>query len=134
MARILTIDDSALTRNRVCKILRSQGFEVLEASNGNLGLQIIQTENTDCILLDLLMPELDGWHLLKIINEQHILIPVVVLTADLQDTTQQRCFDLGAVAVIHKLPNASILLEAISLALSISSRQPLPVSQPLETH
>jgi two-component system, response regulator, stage 0 sporulation protein F len=134
MARILTIDDSALTRNRVCKILRSQGFEVLEASNGKIGLEIIQAENLDCILLDLLMPELDGWHLLKILKEQHIPVPVVVLTADLQDTTQHRCSDLGAVAVIHKLPNPSILLEAVSLALSTFSEQSLLVSQPLETH
>lgn len=122
MASVLTIDDSALTRRKVSKILKAHGIEVLEAKNGAEGLACIQDCQVDCILLDLVMPDLSGWEVLKTLHERGSQIPVVVVTADLQSTTRQRCLDLGAVAIVHKLPKEDILITAIQSALT--TRQP----------
>lgn len=60
MARILIIDDSWGTRQIIAKILKADGYELLETGDGKEGLQMAEKHRPDCILLDLLMPEMDG--------------------------------------------------------------------------
>jgi CheY-like chemotaxis protein len=115
MAKILIIDDSLFQRRSIRKILEIDGHEIQEAMNGQQGLEMIPTFAPDCILLDILMPELSGLGLLKILREQENQTPVVVLTADIQDTTTQECLNLGAKNVIHKplLPMEGDKLRAV---------------------
>ncbi len=117
MARILTIEDSLLSRRAIVKILRSDGYEILEAANGQQGLDMAATYAPDCILLDLLMPDLDGRDVLRTLRCRGILVPVIVITADVQRSSQQECLELGAIAVIRKLPNPEELKRAIAMAL-----------------
>ncbi len=102
MARILVVDDSAYQRLKAHRILEEAGHVTLEAVNGRDGLERIADDGPDCVVLDLLMPELDGIEVLREVRDQGIATPVVVLTADLQDTTRRLCMELGAAAVIHK--------------------------------
>ena len=119
MARILVIDDSSLIRKILSGILKAEGHEVLKAVNGREGLQMAVTHRPDCILLDLLMPEMDGFELLNKFKEQGMTIPVIVSTADIQDTTRKTCLELGAVSLINKPPKKDGLLKAIQNALDL---------------
>ena len=111
--RILVIDDSAFTRQMVAKILTAQDDEVLEAMNGQDGIEKAEQYRPDCIVLDLLMPEMDGFGVLRALKEKDLTIPTIVLSADIQETTQAECLKLGAVAFLEKPLKEGELLEAV---------------------
>ncbi len=102
MARILVVDDSAYQRVKIHRILEEAGHVSVEAVNGREGLERIAEDAPDCVILDMLMPELDGIEVLREVRDQGITVPIIVLTADVQDTTRQLCMDLGAATVINK--------------------------------
>lgn len=117
MARILIVEDARLTRRMLSEILREEGHEVLEASGGLQGLELAMIRSPDCIFLDLLMPDLDGREVLQILRNEGLKIPVVVITADIQETTREECLKLGAVAVMKKVLKADTLRQGIQIAL-----------------
>ncbi|HBK96839.1 MAG TPA: response regulator [Microcoleaceae bacterium UBA10368] len=120
MTSILVVEDSWLTRRVICKILRAEGYETWEASCGPEALEILSTQTPNCMLLDLLMPEMEGREVLQAMREKGFKIPVIVITADIQSTTRSECMELGALAVIHKMPNSGELIGWIKKALSAS--------------
>jgi CheY-like chemotaxis protein len=117
MTRILVIDDSMYQRNKVRRTMVEAGYELLEATNGREGLEIVATHTPDCILLDLIMPEMDGIEVLQTLHNQWEHMPVVVLTADIQESTRQQCLKLGAVAFINKPLQEAEMLQAIKQAI-----------------
>jgi len=117
MAKILVTDDSKFLRNRICKSLNSDTHEILEACNGLECMQIINSTPPDVIFLDLVMPEMDGFEVLKSMHDQKINIPVIILTADIQDGIAERCMELGAIAYLNKPPKQDELLAALEYAL-----------------
>ena len=120
MTSILVVEDSWLTRRVICKILRAEGYETNEASSGPEALELLETLTPDCMLLDLLMPDMEGREVLQALRERGIKVPVIVITADIQSTTREECMELGALAVIHKMPNSDELVGWIKKALSAS--------------
>ena len=112
MVKIVVADDSNLIRMKLKKHLKDE-YEVVEAHNGRDALVKIKIEKPDIILSDLLMPEMDGFELLRRIQEDKIPIPVVILTADIQFETNQKCLELGAFKVLNKPPNREDLLKFI---------------------
>ncbi|CAH2032060.1 response regulator [Trichlorobacter ammonificans] len=117
MARVLLIDDSGFARNLTGKILKQAGHEVVEAEDGLKGLKVVTTESPDCIVADMLMPEMDGLKFLLALRNNALQIPVIILTADVQDKTRSDCLEYGAVEVLHKPPRAETLLAAVTSAL-----------------
>jgi len=113
MSAILVIEDSAFTRRRVAEILRTDGNQIIEAANGYEGLEKAEKLKPDCIVLDLLMPEMNGFEVLNELKERGLTIPVVVLSADVQNTTQKECRELGAVAFVQKPFGEDELVQAI---------------------
>ncbi|MBW4680167.1 MAG: response regulator [Microcoleus vaginatus WJT46-NPBG5] len=121
MTLILIIEDAWFTRRAIGKILQQSGYETLEAENGREGLEIAASRpDIDGILLDLLMPEVDGWGVLKALREKQSRLPVIVLTADIQESTRQQCLELGAFTVINKPPKPEELRQVLQTALSAS--------------
>ncbi len=118
MAQILVIDDSRFLRHLVCNWLLEGGHQVTEAENGADGLVMIASHSPDCILLDLAMPRLDGLEVLEDLRAHGCTIPVIVVTADVQETTSQQCLDLGARAVMNKPSSPKELNEAVSNVLA----------------
>jgi threonine synthase len=83
-ARVAIIDDTADARRLVRRILQSQGdFTISEAANGREGLELVQREHPDLVVLDLMMPEIDGYAVLEALkaNPDTADIPVIVSTA-----------------------------------------------------
>ena len=125
MPRVLITDDSQLTRRILKTILEADGHEAIEASSGGAALEMIDSHVPDCVLLDLLMPDMSGFDVLKTLNDKGISIPVVVVTADIQETARERCIQMGAVDFLNKPPKEQDLRAAVRKALA-SQKQGLP--------
>ena len=95
---ILVVDDAVTNRLVLKRMLESQGHRVSTANDGEAALKLIETQPFDLVLLDVMMPVMDGFEVLAILRERpdwHKL-PVVVISA-LNDTTSVvRCVSLGA--------------------------------------
>ena len=90
-------------------MLTAEGHEVVEAGDGAEGLRRAN-EGVDGVLLDLIMPEMDGFAVLEVLHSERPGLPVVVLTADIQDATRRQCLDLGAHGFLNKPPRREELL------------------------
>jgi len=117
MVRILIIDDSLLNRRKLTSILAPKDYTLIEACDGEEGLEMIHSQQPDCILTDLLMPKLDGFGLLKALRIEHNSIPIIVITADIQNTSREMCIQLGAFALLNKPPRPDQVLQAVEEAL-----------------
>ncbi|MBD1862094.1 MULTISPECIES: response regulator transcription factor [Trichocoleus] len=118
MALILIVEDAWFTRRLISKTLQAAGHTTVEASCGREGLEKALTHAPDCILLDLLMPDLDGREVLQKLRDQESRMPAIVLTADIQSSSRQQCLELGAIAVLGKPPNPQELAAAIDQAIA----------------
>ena len=117
MALVLIIDDSAFQRGVIRSLVRDAGYETEEAENGRAGLEKIAARKPDCILTDLLMPDMGGLELLESLRELGAAIPVIIITGNIQESVRQRCLELGAAAVVNKPVRQEELLPAIEKAL-----------------
>jgi two-component system response regulator VicR len=83
---ILCIEDDQEMIDLICLILSRSGFEIRGANGGKEGLEIIRTEHPDLVLLDLMMPEMDGWEVYQQMKADEATknIPVIVVTAKAQ--------------------------------------------------
>ncbi|MDX6437706.1 MAG: hypothetical protein QOF45_289 [Gaiellaceae bacterium] len=104
MTRVLVIDDEAPIR-LLCRVnLEAEGMSVLEAGDGPSGLAKASAEQPDVILLDVMMPGLDGWGVAEALleDEQTVGIPIIFLTARAEFRDRARGLDIGGVDYITK--------------------------------
>jgi two-component system, OmpR family, alkaline phosphatase synthesis response regulator PhoP len=102
--RVLVIDDEAPIR-LLCRVnLEAEGMEVLEASDGPSGLEQARAERPDVILLDVMMPALDGWRVAEQLLDHDSTreIPVIFLTARAEFRDRARGLDIGGVDYVTK--------------------------------
>ncbi|MDH5700823.1 MAG: response regulator, partial [Nitrospirota bacterium] len=102
MSRVLITDDSLLQRKTLSAIVADVGHEVDTACNGQEALEKIQANPPDCLLLDMLMPIMDGVQVLETLESRGVKLPIIVLTADVQDWLKDRCLQLGATIFLNK--------------------------------
>ncbi len=92
---ILVADDEMEIRELLRLYLEKDGYQVLEAADGRSALSLLETEEIDMALLDIMMPEVDGYHVLKKLRENNNM-PVMILSAKNQDADKILGLDLGA--------------------------------------
>ncbi len=119
MVTVLIIDDSSFFRKRIRSMVAAQGHDTLEASDGRQGLEMITLHSPDCVLMDLLMPEMDGLELLEKLRENGSQIPVIVVTSDIQETTRAQCLELGAKTILNKPPKPAEICHAIDAVVGL---------------
>jgi DNA-binding response OmpR family regulator len=103
-AKVLVIDDEAPIR-LLCRVnLEAEDMEVVEAEDGSTGLELARTERPDVILLDVMMPGLDGWEVLQRLfeDEETRQIPIVFLTARAELRDRARGLELGGLDYVTK--------------------------------
>ena len=113
MTSILVVDDSSFARMQTIKLIKDREWSIVEANNGKDALDKVSNLSVDCILLDLTMPEMDGRTFLHKLREQNIKVPVIVVTADTQDTTRRELLEWGVKKVFNKPIKGEELIEAI---------------------
>ena len=121
MATILIVGDSPMTRARMRDVLSLQGYEVQEAANGREALTLLDTITPDCVLLDLMMPEMGGLDFLRRRNEREERSPVVVLHTGFPESTQAACRAEGAIDFLLKPFDADELLAAVREAVALNA-------------
>lgn len=112
--RILVVDDGAVDRRLMDLYLKRAGFDVAVARHGVEAQEAMAKEPPDMILLDLMMPVMDGMKFLRWLRQEaHNDTPVFVLTAAVEDNAAERALAAGANQVLHKPVDAAELLRAL---------------------
>ena len=121
MATILVIDDSKLMAHVAKSYLETRGHEVLLASDGKSGLDITLSRNPDLILLDLIMPGMDGYHVCEQIktNKATADIPVIIVTSKADPADKVRGLEIGASDYIGKPFDEGELIARVNTHLRI---------------
>lgn len=114
MTQIMVVDDSWLTRRALKNMLEGDGHGVLEASHGLEALTMMDAHSPEIIILDLLMPEMDGFALLAELKKRGSKIPVIVVSADIQNTAREKCLSLGATGFLNKPPKRDELIDILN--------------------
>lgn len=121
VSRILVVDDTPANIQTLTAILKERGYQISVATNGRQALDVVSKVRPDLILLDVMMPEMDGFEAcqkLKASVEWHD-IPIIFLTAKTETDDIVRGFELGAVDYVAKPFNAHELLARVNTHLSI---------------
>jgi DNA-binding response OmpR family regulator len=109
--RILIADDDALVRSSLAAVLHCEGYEVYGAEDGRTAIKSAIEHKPDLVLLDLNMPNMDGWTAFTKLEETRPLIPVIVITA--RPNQYKQAVKLGVDAFMEKPLNFPVLLRAI---------------------
>jgi len=95
LTRVLIIDDDINMTGVLEVVLRDAGYEVLSTNSGIKGVELIQPNNTDVVILDLIMPEMDGWATCRAIREIS-QVPILILSVIDKPELVARALDEGA--------------------------------------
>jgi excisionase family DNA binding protein len=101
---VLVVDDDPQVREVVRVNLEMEGYTVREAANAEEGLAAVADDAPDVILLDVMMPQVDGWEMLRRVQEQHGIgsIPVIMFSGQLEATAEREAQARGAQAFVGK--------------------------------
>ncbi|WP_145330540.1 response regulator transcription factor [Paenibacillus xylanexedens] len=95
MATILVADDDANIRELVCLFLRNDGFDTVEAVDGHQALTLYKERSIDLVVLDIMMPVMDGWALCRELRQLNADLPLLMLTARGETWEKVKGFELG---------------------------------------
>ncbi len=101
MQKILLIEDSGLSRNMFKQAL-GDSYTYLEAADGFTGLETYSMEKPDLVVLDLMLPGMDGFEVLRQLRQLDPASNIIIGSADIQEQTHQQAYNLGAKGFIQK--------------------------------
>jgi protein-histidine pros-kinase len=124
-ARILVVDDEPDVLLLCRLVLEGHGHDVVEASDGREALMAVRTERPDLVVLDVMLPDLDGWHVLAALRENPATaeLPVIMLTAKAQQRSQLYGWQAGASDYLTKPVSPEQLARAVAEALAASREE-----------
>ena len=121
---VLVVDDERKLRDMIRVYLEQEGYRIVEASNGRDALFVARQEKPDVIILDLMMPELDGYDFMRLF-QRAAQTPVIMLTARVEDTDKILGLELGADDYIAKPFNVRELLARLRAVLRRAGKGPV---------
>lgn len=124
---ILVVDDKSGVRIMLREYLTEQGYHVLTAENGRVALFAARHDKPDLILLDIMMPEMDGYQFIHAYRKE-AQTPIILLTAKLEETDKVLGLELGADDYVTKPYGMRELLARIRAVLRRTEKQPEPAS------
>jgi len=118
--KILVVDDEADFRMMLRARLEANGYEVSEAEDGAIGLEKARNTSPDLIILDVMMPKMDGYKVARLLkfDEKHRNIPVVLLTARSQQSDRETGTAVGGDAYLTKPYKPEEMLETVARLLA----------------
>ena len=123
--KILIADDSAMNRAILTEML-GDGYELLEAENGRQAVAILQSAtDIDLLLLDIMMPEMDGFEVLAMMNKYHWIdeVPVIMISAENASSYVERAYDLGATDYISRPFDMAVVRRRVINTLMLYAKQ-----------
>ncbi len=117
--RLLIVDDNAMNRDMLARRLEREGYHITTAVGGKQALDLLEREKFDLMLLDILMPDMDGYEVLEQLKASDATcdLPVIMLTAVNEVESVKHCIDLGAEDYLIKPFNAVLLKSRIAATL-----------------
>ena len=131
MCRILLVEDNELNRDMLTKRLRHRGYEVTPALNGRQGIEMTRSQRPDIVLMDLSLPEIDGWQAARTLKSDPGTrgIPVVALTAHAMLGDREKALEAGCDDYATKPVDLPLLLAMIE-RLTGGRERPATVASP----
>ncbi|MEX2659349.1 MAG: response regulator [Acidimicrobiales bacterium] len=123
MAHILLVDDEPDILLLIRINLEGRGHRVTVASHGEMALQMIAADPPELVVLDVMMPVMDGWGVLESLMREGVEIPVVVVSAMQDPSNTRKALELGADQHIGKPFDLRVLVGAVDLHLSRSPEE-----------
>jgi len=119
MEKLLVVDDNRASRELIRAILKTVRCDIIEASHGQQALDLIQMEKPDLVLMDIDMPGMDGFTVLKKVREDKTLadLPVVAVTAFAMEGDREKGMAAGFTAYLTKPVRAAILRKQVQQLL-----------------
>lgn len=123
--KVLLVEDDVDTRTIYSTILRHHGYEVLETENGREALELASEERPDLILLDISIPEVDGWTVASRLRgrSETADVPLVAVTAHALPDDQERAHELGCDSYLTKPLRPQRVLEEVRRFLSVEGEK-----------
>lgn len=117
--RVLIVDDSEMTRNYHCYIMKLVGYETISAIDGADGIEKLYTNKIDAIITDINMPNMDGYTMIEKIrlDNEFQKIPIIIISTEDQLLDKTRGFEAGADIYIVKPTEPEVLVQNIKLLL-----------------
>ena len=124
MARVLVIEDEPSISQLLRIVLENRGHEVLVADDGSRGLATATRRSPDAIILDVMMPFMDGFAVLEALrdDDRSVSIPVMMLSAIQKEAVEERCYRMGAQAFVRKPFDPDMLLGTLEEMLDAPPR------------
>ena len=128
---VLIIEDEIDILNFISRVLELEGYQVLKASDGRMGMDMIKERSIALVMLDLRLPGPDGWSILREIkrNPESAKIPVVVLTAIAETTQRKKTLRMGAARYLIKPLSAHSISQTIADILHQKGNDYTPAGQ-----
>jgi CheY-like chemotaxis protein len=113
--KILIVDDDPRNIFALKLTLKSRGYQIVSCTMAQEAIQILKENTVDIILMDMMMPEMDGYEAVKIIRNTPVMsqIPVIAVTAQAMPEDRQKCLDAGAQDYVSKPIDVDQLITAI---------------------
>jgi CheY-like chemotaxis protein len=120
--RILLVEDNEMNRDMLSRRLQRKGFDVIVAEDGRRGIAAARNERPDLVLMDMSLPEVDGWEATRILkdDEETRYIPVIALTAHAMETDREKALEAGCDDYDTKPVDFNRLLDKIQAQLQVS--------------
>jgi len=120
---VLVVDDDMMARMTAVQCLKQQGHTAVTAEGGKQGLEILESQDFDLILLDLLMPDVDGIEVLRQLKASNILrrTPVIVISGSDDEESIAKCLEMGATGHLRKPLDPMSLADRINACLAMGN-------------
>ena len=119
---VLVVDDEPINCAVMCRLLKAEGFDTIEAGNGIEALEAVEANELTLVLLDIAMPGMDGFEVLKTLREQHsqLDLPVIMVTASEETSQVVKAFEQGANDFINKPFDPAVTMARINMHLQFA--------------
>jgi len=121
-ASIMVVDDDYNIQALVKRVLELEGYEVIQATNGNLALALLEKRRPDLVILDVMMPGLNGFQVLFLIKKRYN-IPVIMVTAMSEVSSYPDISDIGADGYLRKPFNTRDLVACVKANLAKTTKE-----------
>ena len=132
MPTVLIVEDDGVIARSISMHLRHAGFDVEWAESGDRGLKKLRFERPDVVLVDLMLPGLDGWAFTEIARREGMSVPIVVISARASEHDKVHALEIGADDYLSKPFGMRELVARVQVALRRSRIEPMQTREPIE--
>ena len=121
--KILVVEDDKDIQELVEEILKAEGYVVLTAANGLEGYELFKTNQVDLIILDVMMPKMDGYQMAKLVRQRDEKVPIIMLTALEGEYDEIKGFEIGVDDYITKPFSFNILIKRVKAIIRRNEKE-----------